>query len=304
MVAVRAPFRALVVGEALVDVVHQVGQSDELRIPGGGPANVARGLGRLGVPTRLLTHIAPDDDGMAVLYELLGSGVNLVPGSFSADRTPIAEATIDTSGRATYRFDVSWALPSIDEVHIPEALHVGSYGAFVATGSDQVLELAARANRKGAMVSFDPNIRPRLLGERADVLARFEELAGFASIVKLSDEDAEWLYPESDAEDVIRRLEHLGVRLVALTLGARGSIVAAQSERIEIAALPGPVVDTVGAGDSYMAALIAFSNEWDLDRMGAVELGEIGLRAAVTAAITVGRQGADPPWSAELVARL
>jgi fructokinase len=300
MIAGKAPFRALVVGEALVDVVRQAGQGDELRIPGGGPANVARGLGRLGVPTRLLTHIAADEDGMAVLYELLGSGVNLVPGSFSAARTPIAEATIDTSGRATYRFDVSWALPPVDDVHIPEVLHIGSYGAFVAPGSDQVLELAARANQKGAIVSFDPNIRPQLLGERAGVLARFEELAGRASIVKLSDEDAEWLYPSRDAGDVINRLGHLGVRLAALTRGPAGSIVSAGSERVEIAALPGLVVDTVGAGDSYMSALIAFTSDVDLDCVAPVELDEIARKAAKAAAITVGRRGADPPWTAEL----
>jgi fructokinase len=295
-------FRVLVVGEALVDVVRQTDQG-EVRIPGGGPANVARGLGRLGVPTRLLTHIAQDDDGIAVLNELLGSGVNLVPGSSSAAKTPVAEATIDTSGRANYRFDVSWALPAVDDVHIPEALHVGSYGAFLAPGADQVLDLAIRAHRKGAIVSLDPNIRPQLIGERADVVARFEELAALASIVKLSDEDAEWLYPDCEAVDVIRRLKHLGARLVALTLGARGSIVAAQSERVEIAILPGPVADTVGAGDSYMAALIAFSSQVDLYRIRPIELEEIGRRAAEAAAITVGRRGADPPWSAELSAR-
>jgi fructokinase len=296
----KAPFRVLVVGEALVDVVRHSEQVDELRIPGGGPANVARGLGRLDVPTRLLTHIAPDDDGMAVLYELLGSGVNLVPGSFAAAKTPTAEATIDASGRATYRFDVSWALPPVEDVHIPEALHIGSYGAFVAPGADHVRDLAIRADREGARVSFDPNIRPGLLGEHASVVARFEELAGHASILKLSDEDAEWLYPDCDVDDVIKRLEQLGAPLIALTRGAEGSILAARSERVEIAAIPGAVADTVGAGDSYMSALIAFSRKLDLDDIGPADLGEIGRRAGQAAAVTVGRQGSDPPWTAEL----
>jgi fructokinase len=296
--------RALVVGEALVDVLRQPGE-EERRDAGGGPSNVALGLGRLRVATDLLTHIAPDDDGMIVLYSLIDAGVSLIPGSFSAPRTPTAVATLDSRGHPTYTFDITWSLPSsVDFIRIPELLHVGSYAAFVGPGADRVRDLAARAHREGALVSFDPNIRPALLGGQPEVLERFEELASLSTLVKLSDEDARWLYPRLDAEEVIERVAGLGARLVALTRGGDGSTLAAHGDLVTLPVQRVRVVDTVGAGDSYMAALIQCLLHVAADGPTAADLEWIGRRSAAAAAVTVGRRGCDPPWLAELDGRL
>jgi fructokinase len=291
--------RVLVVGEAVVDVLNQPGV-DQKRLGGGGPSNVALGLGRLRVPTDLLTHIAPDDDGMILLYRLIDAGVSLVPGSFSALRTPTAEATVDDSGQPIYRFDITWSLPAVDFIRIPDLLHVGSYSAFMEPGADRIRDLALRARQEGAMVSFDPNIRPALLEDHANALARFEEIASVSTLVKLSDEDARWLYPTLEVSDVIDRLTEFGVKLMAVTLGANGSVIATPSIAMNIPIARGKVTDAIGAGDSYMAALIQCVFHADLDHPVPDEIEWIGHRCAAAAAITVSRPGADPPWLSEL----
>ena len=293
-----ADVRVLVVGEALVDVLRHP-HGEERRVAGGGPSNVALGLGRLRVPTELLTHVAPDDDGILVLHQLIDAGVAVIPGSLAATRTPTAIATIGDHGQPQYAFDVTWALPrSTEFLSLPDLVHVGSYGAFVAPGCDEVLLVVERARKQGATVTFDPNIRPALLGSHAEVLARFELLAGLATVVKLSDEDARWLYPRLTSAAVVAHLLTLGATLVAFTLGPDGSVLATLAGSVPLTATPANVVDTIGAGDSYMAALIQCLLHADLTRSG--ELEWIGRRASAAAAITVGRFGADPPWLAEL----
>lgn len=288
--------RVLVVGEALVDVIIDI-DGVERRIAGGGPSNVALGLGRLRVPTELLTHLAPDDDGMLVLHRLIDAGVAFIPGSLTAERTPTAIATIGEHGQPHYTFDVAWSLPrSTQFLPLPELLHIGSYSAFLAPGGDEVLALAKRARHEGITVTFDPNIRPDLLGSRAAVLARFERIAGIATVVKLSDDDARWLYPALASAEVTAHLLELGVSLVAMTLGGEGSALATASHSARVVAPSVAVVDSVGAGDSYMAALIHCILESGQD----ADLGWVGRRASAAAAITIGRPGADPPWFAEL----
>lgn len=290
--------RVLVVGEALVDVLRRP-DGEERRAAGGGPSNVALGLGRLRVPTELLTHVAPDDDGILVLHRLIDAGVALIPGSLAALRTPTSIATISERGYPHYAFDVTWSLPrSTEFLALPELVHVGSYAAFMAPGCVEVLAVAERARRQGVTVTFDPNIRPALLGSHAEVLARFELLAGLATVVKLSDEDAHWLYPGLSSAAVVAHLLRLGATLATLTLGGDGSILATAAGSATTAATAATVVDTVGAGDSYMAALIHCLLHADLTKSG--ELEWIGRWASAAAALTVARPGADPPWLAEL----
>ena len=273
----------LVIGESLVDVVRD--GDTESRHAGGSPMNVAYGLARLGVPTALLTRIGSDDDGALITEHL--AGVDLLAGSLRDEPTSTAVATIGSDGAATYEFDVLWDLGPI-EAPTPDWVHVGSIGSFLSPGASSIERyLEGFAGR----VSFDPNIRSALMP--ADARERFERIARLTSVLKLSDEDAAWLYPgENEVLDVLLAL---GPSVVAITRGAEGATIATPSVRFDVPAVRAEVVDTIGAGDSFMAAFIASLIEnKPLDAAAAT--------AIAAAAITVGRAGAQPPTRAELEA--
>lgn len=288
----------LVVGEALVDLL-QVGDEVQ-RMPGGSPANVALGLGRLGVPTTLLTHLADDDDGGLIRSRLAQSGVRILPESFSAARTSTATARVDAQGDAEYEFDIAWDVARVPELDAYGAVHAGSYSAFVTPGADRVLELLTRAAGLGLQVSLDPNIRPKLLPPHGPSLAWFETLAEHSGLVKLSDDDAVWLYPDLEPDAVLSRLLELGADLAVLTRGSEGSLLATRRGRAAVPSISVQVVDTVGAGDTYMATLIACCLGLDLTALDAADLERIGAFCARAAGVTVRRAGADLPWRAEL----
>ncbi len=234
-----------------MDVVEESGRRTEH--PGGSAANVAVGLGRLGVRTELLTHLAEDDRSHRLVRHLEASDVLVLEPSFTADRASSAAATIEPSGAARYEFDVSWALPEpIPEVRA-RVLHLGALPAF-RSPMGQLDELIARVGPRE--ITFDPNIRPALIGEHAAVLPRFEEITERASVVKLSDEDAAWLYLGLAVEEVLDRLLALGVGLAIVTRGADGALLATPAHRLSVAAVPVRVVDTIGAGDTFMASTI------------------------------------------------
>lgn len=295
--------RVLVIGEALMDVVTKTSNGPEqtARHPGGSPANVALGLGRLGIHTDFLTSLAPDEDGRIIAQHLRDSGVLIAPDSFNAERTSSAVATVDNAGSAKYDFDVVWQIadrPSIEPVDI---VHTGSIGAFLQPGADQVVNILM--SRPESLISFDPNIRPSLLGSHNDAREQFERLAAVSQLVKLSNEDAGWLYPGHDLLAVRSHLFGLGVLLVAMTLGKDGSTLSTPERSVAIPALSGVLGDTIGAGDSYMAALLtgilnrasALGNPASLAGLTVDDLQRLGNLAATAAAITVGRNGADLP---------
>ncbi|MGC5627426.1 carbohydrate kinase family protein [Georgenia sp. Z1344] len=293
--------RVLVVGEALVDVFpdEEGGPARASgRVPGGSPANMAVGLARLGVDVALLTHIGDDEDGALVRDHLVSSGVEVLAGSVTPGRTSTAVATIDDAGVPAYEFDIAWELPPVADLAIPAAVHVGSYSAFVEPGATRVREIAARARSAGALVSFDPNVRAALLPPLEQVQSGYDELAAHASVVKISDEDAEWLFPGLSGDDVVARTLALGPRLVVLTMGAEGAIVADRERSVRVPAAGVEVVDTVGAGDSYMAALI--DSLLRLPGDAPLDLEAIGRRSAAASGITVSRRGADLPTAADL----
>ncbi|GAA1324527.1 carbohydrate kinase [Leucobacter albus] len=297
--------RVLVVGEALIDVVVHPDGSRE-GVAGGSPANVALGLARLGARPDFLSHIGQDADGEHILTRLRASGVRVLPETVGAARTPTAEVTLDSGGHASYRFEVSWELPETANIDLGAALHVGSYSAFMEPGAARVSELALRAHAFGVPVSFDPNIRPALIGARADVRARFERIARVSTVVKLSDEDARWLFPGETLEATIARVSALGPALVAVTRGGDGALLASRAETVPVEPPAVNVVDTIGAGDSFMAALVAESlarygmSATELAGLGAGGLTALGEVCVAAAAITVGRRGAELPTRAEL----
>ena len=298
----RSGGSVLVVGESLVDVTRD-GADTSVR-PGGSPLNVAVGLSRLGVPTTLLTQLGDDAYGELVRAHLAASGVNVAllgpPG-----RTGSATVRLDAAGQASYSFDVRWDPPPDPLPDGYDQLHVGSLGATLPPGADVVAALVRQARERGMGISLDPNIRPAMTPELGEVRRRVHELVALADVVKLSEEDAGAVFPRRTADQVLDDLLAAGAPvLVVLTRGDAGAMLASPTARVSVAAAAAPVVDTIGAGDSFMAALLAGLRPLGrpappLDRG---ELEALGRFACQAAAITCSRAGADPPWRATLSA--
>lgn len=287
----------VVVGEALIDAIHSQGMATEH--PGGSPANVAYGLARLGVSTGFLTAIGNDDRGNVIHDHLAGAGVTLLPGSRSLGATSTATATLADDGSARYSFDLNWELSCATLENAPKLLHTGSIASFLAPGAAEVKSILQHCAGIST-ITYDPNIRPDLLGSHYEALAIFEDLVPLTDVVKLSDEDAAWLYPTQTPDEAGRRILKLGADLVAVTLGAEGSLLLTEDLEIRVPAVPSVVADTIGAGDSFMAAFIFGLLSGSRDGWGPDNLERIGRMAAMAAAITVRRPGANPPSSTEL----
>ncbi|SEH57103.1 MULTISPECIES: carbohydrate kinase [unclassified Leifsonia] len=290
----------LVAGEALTDVIR-AGQN-ETEHPGGSPANVALGLARLDTATRFLTALGRDQRGARIASWLGAAGVEILPESWSLTQTSIAQATIGRDGAAEYAFDIDWRLPSPVRVPAVHHLHIGSISAFLDPGADQIEHLVQDMPAQ-ATVSFDPNVRPDLIGDPEAARTRFHRLAARADIVKLSDEDAAYLYPGTAPDAVAVALAEQG-GIGALTMGAAGSLLAAGNHLVHIEPIPTIVADTIGAGDSYMAAMLhqLLTAGHHPHAITPSQLREVGEFAARAAAITVSRSGAQPPTASELTA--
>ncbi|WP_309081548.1 carbohydrate kinase [Zhihengliuella sp.] len=305
--------RFLVVGEALIDVVRSTdGRSAEH--PGGSPANVALGLGRLGQRVELVTWIGEDARGQAIRAHLEESGVGVHPASYSSESTSVAIATLNDGGAADYEFDVRYQLPRVEIGNDVGWVHTGSIAAVDGPSFEATADLLERAQVAGAVITYDPNLRPSLMGEPADVRPRVERLVGIADVVKVSDEDLEWLRPGQDPAAVAAEWAD-GGRIVVVTRGGDGVLaVHRDGTRLEVPAPRVDVVDTVGAGDSFMGGLLdglarhagvrAGEGEAEarsaLERLGVDDLRAILERCVRIAAITVSRAGANPPGLGEL----
>nr|WP_223242280.1 carbohydrate kinase [Streptomyces sp. CBMA123] len=284
----------MVIGECVADIVRTDGAPDQVH-PGGSPANLAYGLARLGHPAVLLTELGPDANGRLIRAHLESAGV--VVRAAEVARTPSAVVRLDGQGRAEYTFDIGWTLPPTELPAAPAAIHLGSIAAVTEPGAAAVLALVERW-RDRAQVSYDPNVRPALMGERAAAVRRVERCVALSDLVKASDEDLDWLYPGEPAEAVAERWLALGPAVVAVTLGAEGAFaLTAEGRRERAAAVPVAVADTVGAGDSFMAAFLHA-------RTSGADLADCLVRAVTAAALTVSRPGANPPSAADLAAAL
>lgn len=306
-----------VVGEALIDLVA-LNQPDlfEAR-PGGSPANVAVGLARLDVPVRLAARLSDDLFGRRLRAHLTRNGVDLSCAIDARAPSSLAIVSLDENGAAEYDFrvdgaaDWQWAdtelvrLVSADVV----ALHTGSLAAVLEPGADAVRRLVMRV-QPGTTISYDPNCRPALMGSAARVRGRIEELVGLSDVVKASAEDLAWLYAGQASADIAATWLAMGPSLVVVTLSAEG--VTALAGGTGPVSRPGrrvDVVDTVGAGDAFMSALLAALYRRDLfgaEHRGALRdigptaLAEVLDEAVLASALTVSRRGADPPTLKEL----
>ncbi|MCW2588289.1 MAG: ribokinase [Mycobacterium sp.] len=299
--------RALVIGEALIDIVERDGVALGEHV-GGSPLNVAIGLGRLGRDVDFLTHIGRDDRGKLIVDYVKASGVQLVSGSTDAQRTPTALARLDAGGAANYVFDIEWALSGTAEVAPPLVAHTGSIAAFLDPGCLATAALLD-AYRPSATISYDPNVRPALISDHEQARTRIERIVERADVVKASDEDLNWIDPNHAPERVAETWLGLGPSIVAVTMGGQGAFAMCAAGSVRVPALPVEVVDTVGAGDAFMTGLI--DALWSLDLLGAAkraDLAHISLddlqtvvqAAARVAALTVTRAGADLPDRAAL----
>jgi fructokinase len=301
-------------GEALVDLVEDDGL---LRtVAGGGPFNTAIAFGRLDVAVGFLGAISRDAYGQMLAEQLVEAGVDTSLVRWSDAPTPRARVHRLGDGKNEYKFDLSGtSLVDLAPEQLPLlpddawAIHVGTLALAIdppAVAYEALVDREAGRRR----IILDPNVRPAVFGEADKYRRRFERISQLADLVKLSEDDAAWIYPGLSAEEVLKLILAFGPTVVAVTRGQQGAIAASGDAFADVAGIPVPVVDTVGAGDSFGAALVA----------ALVDEGAFGLQptqgpdeavltravsyAVAASAITCTRTGATPPSRAEIDAQL
>jgi fructokinase len=299
----------VVIGEALVDLVGQRGSRMFVAHPGGSPANVALGLGRLGDPVTLMTHLGRDAFGEMISAHLHASGVEVV-GADAESSTSLAVATL-AAGIATYDFRIEWDIGNLEPLPVEtRCLHTGSLATALEPGRTDVQTLLEHEHqRRRVTISYDPNVRPALLGSPEEARPGIEHLVGLSDVVKVSDEDLQWLYPDRDDEDVARDWLSRGPALVIVTRGGNGVFAVTGDLEVRRPATAIDLVDTVGAGDSFTSGLLDGLRRADLiggaRRAALAAIDESSLvsvldTASLIAAITCSRPGADPPTRTEV----
>ncbi len=297
-------------GEALVDLVDDNGSPSP--VPGGGPFNTAVAFGRLGVPVGFLGAISRDSYGLMLAERLMDAGVDTSLVRWSEAPTPRAEVNHRRDGKNEYTFELAGtALVDLTPQQLPVlpddvwAVHVGTLALAIDPPAAAYETLVDReAGRRRIIV--DPNVRPEVFGGVDTYRRRFEHVARLSNIVKLSEDDAAWIYPGRSAGQLFELLLGFGPRVVALTRGERGAVAASGDAFVDVPGIPVAVVDTVGAGDSFGAALIAALIDEGAFGAGPTRYpDEAILRRAVSyavvaSAITCTRTGATPPSRAEI----
>jgi fructokinase len=298
-----------VIGEALVDLVDAGDHSTFIAHPGGSPLNVAVGLARLGHDTQFMARLSADAFGRLLREHAERNGVGLSASVGATEPSSLAVATLDAEGKAHYDFylagsaDWQWTDAELTVPGGTRMLHAGSLASWLPPGDARVAELLRRA-RDDALVSYDPNVRPGLLGEPGHARQAVERAVASAHLVKASDDDLGWLYPGEDIETAAGRWLSLGATAVVITTGERG----ASAYRAGEAPLLRPartieLVDTIGAGDAFMSGLLgalAAGGITDAGGLAAVDLAGPLDEAILAAALTCERAGADPPTAAEI----
>jgi fructokinase len=299
----------VVCGEALIDMISNA-DATQHATPGGGPFNTARALARLGVPAAFLGRLSEDRFGRELASLLVADGVSLEMASIGPEPTTIALADVSADGFAEYRFVIEGtSAPNLTLDMLPErlaqdvtALHIGTLGLALEPIASTLVELVRR-ERDGRLVMLDPNIRTGLAGED-EYRERLLSLVAQSTIVKASEGDLAWLYPDCDYRAAADQVLDAGARLAVVTLGAAGAYGSHRDLRVHVTAPAVDVVDTVGAGDAFGAALLAWLHDHGAVRpelsLDGDELKAALDYACLAASITCGRGGADPPWKREL----
>jgi fructokinase len=301
-------------GEALVDLVEDGGTPRP--VAGGGPFNTAVAFGRLDIRVGFLGAISRDPEGQMLARQLIDSGVDMSLVRWSDAPTPRAVVHRLRDGRNDYTFQLSGTsladFPPNELPILPDeawAVHVGTLALAVDPPASAYEALVDREAGRRKII-LDPNVRPATFGDVDAYRRRFERLARVSDIVKLSDDDAAWIYPGLPPDAVLQRILGFGPRMVALTRGENGALAASDNVVVDVPGIPVAVVDTVGAGDSFGAALVA----------ALIDDGVFGLRttrgldaealsralryAVAASALTCIRAGAVPPSRSEIEAQL
>jgi len=304
--------RLTVIGEALVDLVPGDGPGCYQAKPGGSPFNVAIGLARLGHRTTLMARLADNAFGRLLREHAAAEGIDLGHAVHAAEPTTLAVVVLDSTAQASYDFylqgTADWQWTDDELTRIPRdttVLHIGSLASWTPPGDQRILAAAAGLHRDGRVViSYDPNIRPALLGEPGQARPLIERFVSVAHIVKASREDIGWLYPGTNQEDVSGRWLGLGALVVVVTDGPRGArLFRAGSAPVYRPGHTVHVADTIGAGDAFTAGLLGglsrrgLHSPAQLLRWPAGPLAESVEEAVLISALTAERVGADPPFA-------
>jgi fructokinase len=290
-----------VCGEVLIDILPSG------PVVGGGPANTAKALARLGHDVHFIDGISSDAFGQSARSELLNDGVNLDLALASDKPTCTATVTLDAAGGASYEFlidgtatfdfNASW-LPDPYRYQ-PQVLHIGTLVTVIEPGASALYDWAMQVAELAPIV-FDPNIRPSVMPDRDLYEAAIEKWAALSAVIKVSDDDLAWLFPQASIEDVANRWINDGAFLVVVTQGANGLMGYTSEGRVEVPGVKVDVVDTVGAGDTVGAIVVEAMLAHGLVELRGDLLRGVLTRAAAAAAITCSRKGAQPPYKHEL----
>jgi fructokinase len=294
-----------VCGEVLIDLIPD--GTERKAVVGGGPANTAKALAKLGLAPQFIDGISSDQYGQMALKELHHDGVLLDYVNFSDNPTCLAIVSLSATSEATYEFVIdetatfdfahSW-LPDPFELK-PALLHIGTLVTAIEPAASILHEWASKV-ADVAPVVFDPNIRPAVMNNRDLYVAAIEKWIAISAAVKVSDDDLYWLYPDQDIELIVKRWIADGVALVVVTYGAKGLTGYTSAGSVAVEAVKVDVVDTVGAGDTVGAVLVEAIVEKGLSNLTGDLLKQTLTRAAKAAAITCSRMGAKPPSKMEI----
>ena len=294
-----------VAGEVLIDLIPE--GTDRKPIVGGGPANTAKALSKLGIETQFIDGISTDEYGQMAKNELVASGVKLDYVKYSDKPTSLAIVLLSESGSASYEFVIEntatfdftpdW-LPN-PQTKQPVLLHIGTLATAIEPGASNLFEWA-QSVAKVAPIVFDPNIRPAVISDRKEYVKQVERWVSISAAVKVSDEDLKWLYPSIEIDQVVNYWLAKGPSLVVVTYGDKGLAGYRVSEKVIVDAVKVLVANTVGAGDTVGAILVEAFVKDGLDTLSGVRLETMLKRAAKAAAITVSRSGANPPTLEEI----
>jgi fructokinase len=306
----------LVIGEALVDVVH--GINGEIKnIPGGSPANTAVALARLGTKTYMKARTSTDQFGTEIRNYLTSQNINLDYSLVVKNPSSVVNALIQKDGSAKYEAnlrgaaDYGWTYEELDQVIDPDIqiVQLGSLTSYIEPGATNVEKWFSKLRQSNKyLLTFDPNIRHPLDGENeVDVRSRAKKLASLSHVVKASDEDLNWIFSNNNPQDSAINIIESGASLVVVTLGKKGAFaVNKKLEIVEVKANEIAVIDTIGAGDTFAAALITqlLENSWinknALENLSSDDLTEILTNCSAASAVTCSRQGANPPHRHEV----
>jgi len=290
-----------VCGEVLIDILP-IGP-----VVGGGPANTAKALARLGYEVDFIDGISTDAFGVSARKELSRDGVGLALSLTSDKPTCTATVTLDSKGSASYEFLIdgtatfdfnsSW-LPDPERLK-PSVLHIGTLVTIIEPGASVLFDWAVKVGEFAPIV-FDPNVRGSVMADRAKYAAAVEKWVSISSVVKVSDDDIAWLYPSDSLDVVAHRWIDGGVSCVVITRGANGLIGFTSSGMEEVDGARVDVVDTVGAGDTVGAIVVEGIIKHSVHGLQGQVLNALLHKAAIAAGITCSRAGAQPPRAHEL----